>query len=52
LAVGHVTFGEKRTAELINHKPWYTWIYGTILQDEPKIATIVASEHLNVPGQH
>jgi hypothetical protein len=40
--------GEKRAADVIQHKPWYTWIYGTILRDEPKIAAIVAGEHLNV----
>ncbi|HMF01902.1 MAG TPA: hypothetical protein VKK06_18580 [Terriglobia bacterium] len=39
--------GETRTLEVIKRKPWYTWIYRTILQDESKIAAIVAAEHLN-----
>jgi hypothetical protein len=39
--------GETRTLEVIERKPWYTWIYRTILQDESKIAAIVAAEHLN-----
>jgi hypothetical protein len=40
--------GEKRTSDVIAHKPWYTWIYSTILHDESKIAAIVAAERLNV----
>jgi hypothetical protein len=43
--------GERRTAEVIRNKPWYTWIYQTILRDEPRIAAIVARERLNVPGR-
>lgn len=43
--------GEKRTAEVIKHKPWYTWIYATILRDEPRIASIVAAERLEVPDR-
>ena len=39
--------GETRTMEVIRRKPWYTWIYRTILHDEPTIASIVAAEHLN-----
>jgi len=40
--------GETRTAEVIKHKPWYTWIYKTILQDESKIAAIVTAQHLSI----
>jgi len=40
--------GEMRTAEVIKQKPWYTWIYGTILKDEAKIAALVVAERLNV----
>src|SRR5215510_328730 len=40
--------GEMRTAEVIKQKPWYTWIYGTILKDEAKIAAMVEAERLNV----
>jgi hypothetical protein len=40
--------GESRTVDVIKHKPSYTWIYQTILQDESKIAAIVSAEHLNI----
>lgn len=43
--------GQERTAEVIKRKPWYTWIYATILRDEPRIAAIVARERLNVPDR-
>ena len=43
--------GEQRTAEVIKRRPWYTWIYATILRDEPRIAAIVARERLNVPDR-
>ncbi len=36
--------GPKRTAAVIKNKPWYTWIYKTILRDEDKIRG-VAQEH-------
>ncbi len=43
--------GQERTADVIKRKPWYTWIYATILRDEPRIAAIVARERLNVPDR-
>ena len=36
--------GPNRTDEVIKNKPWYTWIYSTILRDEAKISG-VAQEH-------
>jgi len=36
--------GPNRTDEVIKNKPWYTWIYSTILRDEAKIRG-VAQEH-------
>jgi hypothetical protein len=40
--------GTERTAAVIKNKGHYTWIYDTILRDEPKIAAIVNGEHLNI----
>src|SRR5258708_604538 len=40
--------GPERTDKVIKNKPWYTWIYKTILQDEDKIATLVKEEHLEM----
>lgn len=43
--------GPERTSEVIKHRPWYTWIYATIVRDEPRIAAIVARERLSVPSR-
>ncbi|HUL75460.1 MAG TPA: hypothetical protein VLT86_20270 [Vicinamibacterales bacterium] len=40
--------GPERTAAVIARKGHYTWIYKTDLQDEPRIATIVARYQLAV----
>jgi len=40
--------GPERTAAVIRNKGHYTWIYKTIIQDEPKIAAIVKAEQLNI----
>jgi hypothetical protein len=40
--------GRERTDSVIKNKPWYTWIYKTILQDEERIAALVRSEHLEL----
>jgi hypothetical protein len=38
--------GPERTSAVISGKGHYTWIYTTVLQDEPKIAAIVRRHHL------
>jgi hypothetical protein len=40
--------GLERTAAVISHKAHYTWIYKTILQDESRIAAVVARHHLQI----
>jgi len=40
--------GRERTDRVIKNKPWYTWIYKTILQDEDKIAALVKTEGLEM----
>jgi hypothetical protein len=40
--------GPERTDRVIKNKPWYTWIYKTILQDEDKIAALVKDEQLEL----
>jgi hypothetical protein len=40
--------GPERTDKVIKNKPWYTWIYKTILQDEDKIAALVKEEDLEM----
>ena len=41
--------GAERTAALIRDKPWYTWIYKTVLADEKLIAGVVDRHQLRVP---
>jgi hypothetical protein len=40
--------GPERTAAVIQNKGHDTWIYKTILQDEPRIAAVVARHHLEI----
>ena len=40
--------GPERTEKVIKNKPWYTWIYKTILQDEDRIAALVKAERLEM----
>ncbi len=40
--------GPERTAAVIADKGHYTWIYATILKDEPRIASLVARNQLGV----
>lgn len=40
--------GPKRTEEVIKNKPWYTWIYKTVLRDEPRIRAVVQEHSLEV----
>jgi hypothetical protein len=40
--------GPKRTEEVIRNKPWYTWIYKTVLRDEPRIRAVVQEHFLEV----
>jgi hypothetical protein len=40
--------GAERTQAVIKNKLYYTWIYKTVLQDEAKIAAVVASHHLGI----
>jgi len=41
--------GAERTAIVIHNKPWYTWIYTTVLTDEKQIAGVVNRHQLRVP---
>jgi hypothetical protein len=41
--------GAERTAIVIHRKPWYTWIYTTVLMDEKQIAGVVDRHQLRVP---
>jgi len=41
--------GAERTASVIHNKPWYTWIYTTVLTDENQIAGVVNRHQLRVP---
>jgi len=38
--------GAERTSAMIGDKGHYTWIYKTVLQDEPRIAAVVRGHHL------
>jgi hypothetical protein len=40
--------GRERTDRVIKSKPWYTWIYKTILRDEDRIAALVKAEQLEM----
>jgi hypothetical protein len=40
--------GRERTDAVIRAKPWYTWIYGTVVADEKSIAGVVARHQLLV----
>ena len=40
--------GAERTAAVISRKGHYTWIYKTVLQDEPKIAAVVSHHQLDI----
>ena len=40
--------GPDRTDAVIRGKPWYTWIYSTVLADEKKIAGVVDRHQLRV----
>ena len=40
--------GPERTAAVISDKGHYTWIYKTVLQDEPRIAAVVGHHHLDI----
>jgi hypothetical protein len=41
--------GPARAAAVIRGKPWYTWIYATVLADEGQIAGVVDRHQLRVP---
>ena len=41
--------GTERTEGLIRAKPWYTWIYRTVLTDEKLIAGVVARHQVREP---
>jgi hypothetical protein len=41
--------GPERAAVVVRNKPWYTWIYATILADERRIAEVVDRHQLRVP---
>jgi len=40
--------GPERTMAVIKDKGHYTWIYSTILRDEPRIAAVVDENHLRI----
>ena len=41
--------GAERTDIVIHNKPWYTWIYTTVLTDEKQIAGVVNRHQLRLP---
>jgi len=40
--------GPQRADEVIRNKPWYTWIYKTVLRDEARIRGVVEEHGLEV----
>jgi len=40
--------GPERTDKVIRNKPWYTWIYKTITEDEKRIDAVVKGNHLDI----
>jgi hypothetical protein len=40
--------GDERTTRVIKNKPWYTWIYKTITEDEKRIDAVVKGNHLDI----
>ena len=40
--------GPERTKVVVTNKPWYTWIYGTVMADEERIASVVNRYQLRV----
>lgn len=40
--------GPERTSAVVSDKGHYTWIYRTVLEDEPRIAAVVRRHHLEV----
>jgi hypothetical protein len=40
--------GEKRTKRVIEQTPWYSWIWKTVVNDEPAIAAVVKEQHLEM----
>jgi hypothetical protein len=49
IAADRELLGPERTDAVIRAKPWYTWIYKTVLADEKLIAAIVDRHQLRVP---
>ena len=41
--------GPDRALAIVRRKPWYTWIYSTVLSDERTIAAVVDRHRLRVP---
>jgi len=41
--------GPDRALAVVRRKPWYTWIYSTVLSDERTIAAVVDRHRLRVP---
>jgi len=48
IAADRQLIGVERTQAVIKNKGHYTWIDKTVLQDEAKIAAVVASHHLGI----
>src|SRR6202051_4051347 len=42
--------GRERTDRVIQNKPWYTWIYKTIFQDEHRIGALMRTSSLTLKG--
>jgi hypothetical protein len=40
--------GPERTSTVIQHKPWYTWIYKKELDEEPRIGAVVKAQELEI----
>lgn len=41
--------GPQRTKRVIAQTPWYSWIWKTVVQDEPTIAAVVQAHDLAMP---
>ncbi|MFZ0801827.1 MAG: hypothetical protein WAN70_06645, partial [Terriglobales bacterium] len=48
IEVDRQLIGPERTMAVIKDKGHYTWIYSTILRDEPRIAAVVDENHLRL----
>jgi hypothetical protein len=50
IIAGRELLGSERATTVIERKPWYTWIYSTILRDEERISNLVDRHRLRIPS--